>query len=388
MPQKRVRNGKIRWVGRYRDPAGRERSKTFDTRREAAAWEAEREREMRRGEWVDPGAGAVTVARLVDDAIAEATRPSTRAGREFLAANLGSLADFPASAVQPTHIRQWLAQLRDGRPWAGGTGLAPSTVQMCGAILHGCFTRCVDDDLITRHPMRGVKIPRPSVAVDRAAVLTVEQVEKLASVAESTAIGKAANKQLATMIRVAALTGLRAGEVGGLRVRSVDFLRRELHVVEQIGHLTRESAPLKSDSSRRVVPLPKQAVELLAAHLQANPRGRDDFLFLIAGKPVSSRQLGPLFRKVAKRAGFEATFHDLRHHFASRLIDAGVSVVAVQRVMGHASARITLDVYAHLMPGSDDSIRGALDGLRDQCGTGDDEGDEGGASMQVVDGDG
>ena len=54
MPQKRVRSGKTRWVGRYRDPAGRERSRTFDTRREAAAWEQEREREMRRGEWLSP----------------------------------------------------------------------------------------------------------------------------------------------------------------------------------------------------------------------------------------------------------------------------------------------------------------------------------------------
>ena len=94
MPQKRVRSGKTRWVGRYRDPAGRERSKTFDTRREAAAWEHEREREMRRGEWVDPR-GAPTIEQLVREYEALAVKPGTRRDRYQLRLNLGDLGAMP-----------------------------------------------------------------------------------------------------------------------------------------------------------------------------------------------------------------------------------------------------------------------------------------------------
>lgn len=61
MVQKRMRSGLVRWVVRYRDPAGKERSRTFDTKREAAAWESERERERRRGEWLDPDDENTTV---------------------------------------------------------------------------------------------------------------------------------------------------------------------------------------------------------------------------------------------------------------------------------------------------------------------------------------
>src|SRR5574344_2700905 len=98
MPQKRIRNGKARWVGRYRDPAGRERSRTFDTRREAQAWEHEREREMRRGEWVDPR-GAPTVEQLVREYEALAVKPGTRRDRYQLRINLGDLGAMPVTSV-------------------------------------------------------------------------------------------------------------------------------------------------------------------------------------------------------------------------------------------------------------------------------------------------
>ena len=92
-PQKRTRNGRARWIARYVDPTGRERSRTFDTRRAAADFIAEREREVKRGTWIDP-ADALTVAEVFDLWAARPLRPSTRTAYATTRGQLGPLSKF------------------------------------------------------------------------------------------------------------------------------------------------------------------------------------------------------------------------------------------------------------------------------------------------------
>ncbi|OFT47021.1 hypothetical protein HMPREF3158_05625 [Corynebacterium sp. HMSC06G04] len=370
--QKRLNKaGKEVFIARWRDPSGKERSKSFPRARQAKAHLQDMERAVRRGEYIaDTG---VTVKELVQERMQQAVNKSTRNGRRMLLANLGDLEDMPVLSVKPSHVREWMSVLEKGRPWADDRPLATSTINMLAAILHGVFSQAVLDDVVGRHPMRGVKIPRKEVGAERADIPTVEDVQALIRAARGTGVGRAPNLTLAAMVQVAAETGLRAGELCGLRVRNVNFLRGEVHVVEQINQRTGDFAPLKTEASRRVVPIGPATVAVIEEQLQRVPRGPEETVFCTkAGKALSSSSVSAQFRKLARAAGVGTTFHGLRHFYASSLIGAGASVVMVQRALGHASASMTLDVYSHLFPGAGEGLRGMVPQVRDFCGISDD----------------
>lgn len=366
--QKRLNKaGKKIYVARWRDPSGKERSKSFSREKAAKAHLQEMERAVRRGEYIEPS--DVTVEDLVQARVDEAVNTSTRNSRRSLLVNLGDLRDMPVQSVKPAHVRAWMKSLERPRPWANGRPLGSSTVYMLAAILHGVFTQAVLDDVVGRHPMRGVKIPRAEVGAERADIPTVEDVGALIESARGTAVGKGSNPTLAAMIQVAAETGLRAGELCGLRVRNVNFLRGEIHVVEQINQRSGDFAPLKTESSRRVVPIGPGTVQVIEEQLRRVPRAPEETVFCTReGRPLSSSSLSARFRTVARRAGMNTTFHALRHFYASSLIASGASVVMVQRALGHASASMTLNVYSHLFPGADEGLRGIVPQVRDLCG--------------------
>ena len=110
--------------------------------------------------------------------------------------------------------------------------------------------------------------------------------------------------------------------------------------------------------------MPSSSTEALAAHLSAVPGGADGLVF-------TNTQAGRCAAAPSARHGIErpvpaqlpewATFHDLRHFYASLLIARGCSVKAVQQRLGHQSAMETLDTYSHLWPDSDDETRAAID---------------------------
>ena len=161
---------------------------------------------------------------------------------------------------------------------------------------------------------------------------------------------------------VAAGLGLRPGEVFGLEVADVDFLRRTVTVVRQLDDQGRR-VELKTGSSYRTVPLPAVVADHLAAHL-AETGKRDGLVFTdAAGDPVKRNSFSKTWRAAVRRVGLGDTLrlHDLRHAYASALIQAGESVKVVQARLGHASAMVTLDVYGHLWPDSDDRTRAAVE---------------------------
>ncbi|QCB28859.1 hypothetical protein [Corynebacterium endometrii] len=219
IPKRTTKTGTTRWVARYRDATGKEHSRSFNTQRAAEAYLQDHQRAVRRNEWIAP---TNTTVRERRDA---ADNASTAASRRGLLTNLGKLADLNVAAVKPAHIRAWLDALITGRPWADDKPLATSTATTYAAILHGVFTTAVNDDLIGRHPMRGAKLRKVEVAVERADIPTMADFRALIRAAESTGVGRAANPTLAAMVQVAAETGLRAGELCGLRVRNVNFLK-------------------------------------------------------------------------------------------------------------------------------------------------------------------
>lgn len=388
--QTRERGGKKRYIVRYTDPDGKERTKTFDKLGKpeipgtAKHFLSHTESKIRQGTWVDPEAGKIPLSQLWAQWENSAPSRGTELVRKRVGKNLGRLGNMHVSSIRSAHLREWIHALRTGRPWVDGcTGIAETTINTWAGQLSSCFALAVSDRLIRESPFNASvrKLRRVTRSVTPGEIPTTEEVLALADTAR---VGKSggkdwvpANRTFARMIIVGAATGLRAGEIAGLRISSVDFLRREIEVKEQSTSRTSEFewGPLKTDASLRVIPLPQVAVEAIAEELAENPcDDRSMPVFRTSrGTMFTSSTVAYSFRSARKRCGLpdSLTWHSLRHFYASTLIYSGASVKTVQIRLGHASPAETLNTYTHLWPGEGDRTRSALDAVlgRDRDGT-------------------
>jgi integrase len=213
----------------------------------------------------------------------------------------------------------------------------------------------VRDRVIATSPCADVRRPAASGSA-KLEVLTTEQVLALAG---------AVPARYSALIVAGAGLGLRPGELFGVTVDRVDFLRRTVTVDRQLVYAEGggvQLAPPKTNASYRTVPLPRTVADALAAHLVAFPT--EGFVFTNArGAPILARSFRGVWEHARSIAGLPdwATPHALRHYYASLLIQSGASVKAVQARLGHASAVVTLDTYGHLWPDEEDRTRAAVD---------------------------
>jgi integrase len=348
-------NGK--WRARYRDAAGREHARHFGRKVDAQRWLDEVTASVVTGQYVDPRAGKVTVANYAKSWEAlQVSSESTRsivdnALRLHLLPELGGT---PMAAVRPSMIQSVVKKLE-------AKSLSPRSIRVIYSVAAMMFGAAVDDKVIPATPCRKIKLPKP----DSAEVVppTIEQVA---------AMEAAVPERWRAVVVTLAGSGLRIGELLGLQVSDVDFLRRTIRVERQ-RHQSGAVARPKSESSRRTVAVGQVVVDTLAAHLAAYPS--DGALFVDEiGEPLLYRRWRTIWdTAAAKTPGVDFTSHALRHFAASVLISGGASVKQVQQWLGHSSAVITLQTYSHLWPGDDDRTRAvmdaALDGFADSLRT-------------------
>lgn len=349
-----------RWAATYRDATGRRHTRTFLREKPAKLWALGKEDEVRRGAHTDPSGGRKTVRAYSELWVAgRQVRPSTG---EVTRSRLDGY-------VLPRFGRQALAEMSRPavRAWVGqlltsggkkGAPLAPSTVKGVLGILSAMMAQAVDDGLIVANPCARISVPAPPPS-DRV-FLDEKQIGAL--------IG-ALPVEWRPWGLLMAYTGLRWGEAAGLRVRRLDLLRRQLRVEETCielpgGRLS--FGPPKSERSRRTVSLPGFVVDVLAAHLAGRDLRPDSLVFT---RPLDG---GPM-----RRANFRARVwvpacdtaglvprprvHDLRHSHVALLIAEGVHVKRISDRLGHASIKITMDRYGHLLPDGDETVMAALE---------------------------
>lgn len=251
-----------RYKVRYRKPDHSEGAKRgFTSKREAKLWLASVEVDMSRNSYVDPVRARITVEVWMR------TWPGTRADlrvttRERVKGIIDrdivpTLGRYPLGDLSHSRCQEWLHGLSDR--------LAPASVRKCASVLSGAPEAAVRDGRLGVNPARGMHLPRVSTTSKR--YLTVAQVHDLAEVVDGIGAGKqngAANGH-GTLIRVLAFCGLRWGEVSGLRVGDVNFLRGRLeiqHTVVESGGVQFESTP--QDCEARSVPVPKSILDELA----------------------------------------------------------------------------------------------------------------------------
>jgi len=342
-----------RYRVQYRTPDHRNTMKRgFTTKRDAELFLASVEISKAKGEWVDP-----TKARTPVSVVAEEwfraqvqVKPTTRSGYRFhldkyVLPRWGStrLVD-----VRHSDVQTWIGEL--------STLLGPSMVRQIHLVLAGVLRYAIRDGRLTNNPSEGIQLPR--VATREHGYLTHGQVRLLAD--ECGAQGD--------VVLFLAYTGLRWGEMAGLRINRVDFVRRRLDIARAVSEprgVIVWGTP--KNHERRSVPFPA----LLTAALEERCAGRDpeepvfsgaDRGILRAGNYRNRVFNAAVARCIKKDETFpRLTLHDLRHTAASLAVSAGANVKSVQRMLGHASAAMTLDVYADLFDDDLDDVANALD---------------------------
>jgi integrase len=345
----------LQWQARWRDDTGRQRKENFRRRTDAEARVATAVTDVLRGEYIDTRAGRATFRDIAEAwRAAQPHRPTTAKAVEQ---HLRRYA-YPAfgqrrvAAIRPSEVQAWVTSLTTA------TGLAPSTARTVLNTVKAVFRSASRDRVIAQSPCDGVK--PPPVPRRQVQPLTVEQVAALAD---------AIHPRYRALVMLGACTGLRPGELFGLQLRHVDFLKRAVRVEQQVQQTSGVGVyvcPPKTERSHRTVPLPDTAAEALARHLQQWPAtGPESFLFTGAeGGAIARTTFFDLYWRPAVRAiGLPkgTGMHALRHAYASMLIAAGESVKVVSERLGHTNAAMTLNVYSHLFPDSEERTRKAVD---------------------------
>jgi integrase len=346
-----------RWRARYRDDSGREHARHFGRKVDAQRWLDEVTASMVTGAYVDPKAGRVTFAEYFAGWARRQVWESGTDRAVRLAAGSATFADMPLAALRRSHVERWVKAMQtaprgDGRP----PGLAAGTIRTRVNNVRAVLRAAVRDRVIASDPSDGIALPR---------VRRAEVAMALPSAADVRALLGVAPGEWRAFVALCAFAGLRLGEAAALQVGDIDFLRRTLTVTRQVQRANGGKVEIRPPKygSERTVYLADGLVTILAAHVAAHCPGADPGRWLFApGADVPPHQntVGYWWRKARTSAGCGAVrLHDLRHFYASGLIAAGCDVVTVQRALGHASATVTLNTYAHLWPTAEDRTRAA-----------------------------
>ena len=219
-------------------------------------------------------------------------------------------------------------------------GLSPKTVRNIHQIIASAMKLAKEQRLITTDPTEGCALPK----LEHKEMKTLP-VEQLASF-----LREAKDSGVFEMYYVELATGLRRGELLGLKWEDIDLEHGSLRVKRQIARIDGEivEAPLKTKNAYRTLPLAEDTVAVLQQ--QRNKTGSSPWVFPSpTGGPISPDSVLHMLHRVLKRAGLpRVRFHDLRHTFATLALQNGVDIKTVSGMLGHFSAGFTLDTYAHV----------------------------------------
>ena len=219
-------------------------------------------------------------------------------------------------------------------------GLSAKTVRNIHQIISSALKLAVEQKLIARNPAEGCALPK----VERKEMQTLP-VEQLTSF-----LREAKESGVYEMYYIDLATGLRRGELLGLKWSDIDLEKGDLRVQRQIGRIDGKiiEMPLKTKNAYRTLPLSTEAIDVLMQ--QRIKTGNSEWVFPSpTGGPMSPDSVLHMLHRVLKRAGLpKVRFHDLRHTFATLALQNGVDVKTVSGMLGHFSAGFTLDTYAHV----------------------------------------
>ncbi|MFJ9375755.1 tyrosine-type recombinase/integrase [Streptomyces sp. NPDC101455] len=377
----------LRYRARYVGPDGTEKSKSFrdGQKRLADQWLKDIEADMTSGQYVDPRAAKTTFQQYTEKWISTlGADPNTieSMNSQLRLHAFPYIGSRPLGSFKPEHIREWVAQLEASVPGSYG--------RIIYANVRGALSAAVDDGYLSRNPVSARSVKPPAVDPKRVVPWSAERVF---------AVQAAMPARYRAMVDLGAGCGMRQGEILGIAVDALDFDSDTLHVVQQLKLSSSKPVfALPKGGKTRDVPIPGPVADALRAHMKQfppveitlpwktpdGPKVTKRLVFMAPGgnhvwrtslneeswKPALVAA-GVIPKPETKTDGYAAArehgMHALRHFYASALLDGGENIKAVSEYLGHSNAALTLRIYAHLMPSSQERTRTAIATVYDEA---------------------
>ena len=342
--------GDGRWVAQASLPGGGRRAVYGKTRREAADKLAVVHQQI--AAWLPITSGAATVASWCRQWLETRCRPRLRPQtmrsyamhiERHIAPALGNI---PLAALSPGDCQRWVDRMN-------ASGLDADTVIRIRSTLRRALRDAQTAELVTRNAAALTDPPRATPA----------RVEAITPDAAAGILRALAGHPIGNLVALCLTTGLRRGEVTGLRWQDVDLERRVMSIRHALQRVDAEwvLTPTKTSASSRDVPLSPLAVAALererqaqdTARAAAGDRWRDTGLVFTTttGQPRDGSTITHAFQRALAEAGLpRLRFHDLRHAYATLLVADGVHMRVVMELLGHSQIGVTMNLYSHVAP--------------------------------------
>jgi len=244
-------------------------------------------------------------------------------------------------------------------------GASPRTVRLIHSVLRRSLNIAMKQGLLSRNPAHSVTQPK----------LKPKEMQTLTDVQVRTLLLAARKSRFEVLYYLAVTTGLREGEILGLKWSDLDWNNRHLQIQRQLHRVSGEglifSEP-KSSKSKRVIVLGKEILEKLREHFQRQQQERlfadqrwqeNDLVFpSTIGTPMEPRNLLKDYKDLLNKAGLpNIRFHDLRHTAATLMLQQGTNPKIVQERLGHSTITLTLDTYSHVLPAMQEEVAEKMD---------------------------
>lgn len=222
-------------------------------------------------------------------------------------------------------------------------GLSAKSVRNIHCFISHVMNRAIDERLISEYPASRCILPKKEQK--EIEILPLTDLQKFFEEAKNSGVFELYYTELAT--------GLRRGELLGLKWADIDFNANSIYIQRQITRTDGEvkESPLKTKNAYRQIIIPPEVSEILKQK-KAQENGFSEYVFSSpTGGPISPDSVLKMLHRVLKRAGLEKVrFHALRHTFATMALQNGVDVKPLSGLLGHYSAGFTLDTYGHITP--------------------------------------
>ena len=313
--------------------------------------------ELERGEYIEDNNITVSdwLQKWLEVYIVPTVSPTTLVGykgmiRRYVDPLIGHLQVQEMNALA---VQIWVNKLKVSP--ISGEPLTAGTIKHTYHVLRGAMDKAVQAGLIHRSPCAGIQLPKGEKK--KPVIYDETQIQQLLDFARGT--------EMELIIDLELCMGMRRGELLGLQWQDIDWEKKQIHIIRSRVAVDGKSVVKqpKTESSTRIVDVPEILMKKLRAHkvkcMEQKIRvGRrlleEDFIIVHPnGKPIYPEYVSQMFTKLQKRANLpKCRFHDLRHLCASIMVKQGVEVKVAQERLGHKDITTTMNIYAHVLPGS------------------------------------
>lgn len=355
-----------RWEAKVSLPNGRRISRYGASKQEAREKLKEAQKQIDNG--LDLSAPSVTMRDFLNTWLTTAAKPSIKTStyetyesvvRVRLIPYIG---DVKLLKLTPVRIQTLYATFSEG-----DKKISNQSILHVHRVLSQALEQAVRWNLLPRNPCAGVTPPRP--VANEMAVWTAEEANAL--------LAATAEDPMHALFVLALSTGMRQGELLGLKWSDIDFEAGKLHIRRSVTRHKGEGLVFtqpKTSRSRRPIKLGRRAIDALKARrriqveqrLKVGPLWQEvDLVFSTAyGGPLESGWIYRIFRRTSENAGVSRIrFHDMRHTAATLLLSQNVHVKVVSEMLGHSNVSITLNTYSHFVPSLHDQAADVMDSL-------------------------